>query len=620
MIVDPVDPAEAVESVEIVDRPETPDEDVVGGSTDRATEGAMAILRRGLDATPELRAGVKSSLGLAFVAATGKLIVPIAMRQIIDHGVADGFDADYVYATCAAAAVAVLVVMLLNRLTYLRLVRSAQDTLYGLRVRLFAHVHELSLAHHNESKRGVLVTRVTSDIETLAQFAQWGAMSWIVNSTIVVVTLVVMAIYAWQLAVVTALVFVPVFPLMRFLQRRQLRAYDQQRVAVAQTQTEISESVMGAPVIRAYGMEGRIRRRAHDAIDAQYRANMRAAKFFSMLFALSDLVGAVAIGVVVGVGAWWGPDWGLSAGTVVACVFLANVLLTPIGEIGEVLDQTQTALAGWRKVLDLLDEPVDVVEPEPGRPLPGGPLAVSVEGVDFSYVAGERVLHAVDLEIPPGTSVAIVGETGSGKTTLSKLMCRLADPDEGRIEVGGVDLREAAPHSRSQRIRLVPQDGFLFDATVAENVRAGRPDATDEEIAEAFVALGLGWWIAGMTDGIHTAVGERGENLSVGERQLVALARAQLSDAGLLILDEATSAVDPETERALSEALVRLAEGRTTVSVAHRLSTAEAADLVAVFDEGRLVELGPHAELAEAGGRYAELHRSWVGNTREAPA
>ena len=585
--------------------------------------GALAVMTRGIKVSPELRAGLAITVVMALTAAVGRLIVPILVQLVLDNGVLsdDGYDGAYVWTVSLAALAVVLLVAAASRVALIRLVDMAETVLMNLRVRVFEHIHHLSLADHTESRRGVLVARVTSDVETLARFTQWGLISWIIDTAIIVGTIAVMLWYSWPLTLLVLVIHVPLVPFLRWVQRSQFVSYGKVRSRVAETLGHVSEAVTGAQVIRAYGYGEPVRERLDDAIERQFAQQQRSQVWFACMLPVVDVVSSISLAVAVGIGVWYRDDLGLEVGELVAFLFLVNLLLQPIAQLGEVLDQTQTALAGWWKVLRVLDVPVEVAEPSEGVAPAAGPLEVELDGIGFSYRTGPPVLRDVSFTIPAESVVAVVGETGSGKTTCARLLTRLADPTEGVVRVGGVDLREVDPDARRAAIRMVPQDGFLFDVSIRDNIAYGREGTTAAEVERAIDVLGLRGWIETLPDGLDTVVGERGGRLSVGERQLVALARAQVADPGLLVLDEATSAVDPETEEALAAALDRLAGGRTMISIAHRLSTAERADLVIVFDKGRVAQMGPHEDLVAVSGIYQTLYESWLGNTRsEHPA
>jgi ABC-type multidrug transport system fused ATPase/permease subunit len=577
---------------------------------------ALRLLRRGLAASPELRRGAGITLGLALLAGGGRVITPVLVQQAIDRHVTGGqARMSGLLALAGIGVVLVLISAWAARTTNQRLATASERALCGMRVRAFNHIHALSMAHHTEEQRGTLVSRVTSDVETLGQFFRWGGLAWIINSALMLAALAAMVVYDWRLALVAVATVLPLALVLRSMQRRVVVAWDAVRTRVGESLAAISESIQGAAVIRAYGVQAQAQRRVMRSVEQRRRAEVHAGTIGAVFFPSGELFGVLTAAAVLLVGMAIGPGGGLTVGTLVAFAFLVAIFLEPVAEFTEILDMTQQAVAGWKKVLDVLDTPVEVEDPHPGLMLPPRALDIELDRVSFAYHGGPPVLTGVSAKVPAGTRVALVGTTGSGKTTLAKLLIRLADPTGGVIRVAGTDLRQVSLASLRSALVMVPQDGFLFDTSVAGNVRMGRPDAGDREVQAAFEALGLGGWVDGLPRGVHTRVGERGEYLSVGERQLIALARGYLADPGCLILDEATSAVDPATEVALRNAIARLTEGRTALTIAHRLATAEHADLILVLERGRLVQQGSHAELlADAGGAYARLHGSWLAS------
>ncbi|MFI9640070.1 ABC transporter ATP-binding protein [Micromonospora sp. NPDC051925] len=591
---------------------------VSGG--DERVEGTWQTLRRGLALSPELRTGLAGTIALALIYMVGRVAVPVAVQRGIDQGIAvpGGPDLGVIVTVVTATAAVLVVTTACGYLMMRRLFTVSETALANVRTRAFRHVHDLSMLHQQSERRGSLVSRVTSDVDQITQFLQWGGVILIVNLGQLAVTTAVMVAYSWQLTLVVLAAFAPAVLVIRLLQRRLAGAYGVVRQRMGTLLGTIAESVVGAPVIRAYGVSGRTARRLDAAIEGQRVAQQRAIRISILGSSVGELAAGVALAGVVVVGVSLGADRTLSVGQLTAFLFLVTLFIQPVQIATEVLNEAQNAIAGWRRVLDVLDIAPDVADPgEQGRELPAGPLDIRFADVTFAYPGGPPVLHGIGLEIAAKSRVAVVGETGSGKTTFAKLLTRLMDPTEGRVLLSGVPLDEVRFDSLRSRVVMVPQDGFLFDATVGENVRFARPELTDAELTAAFTELGLADWLDGLPAGLATPVGERGEALSVGERQLVALARAYVADPDLLVLDEATSAVDPATEVRLQRTLDAVTRGRTTLAIAHRLSTAQAADEVVVVDRGRIVQRGPHDELLrDPDSVYGLLYASWLEQTR----
>ncbi|MGK2928203.1 MAG: ABC transporter ATP-binding protein [Acidimicrobiales bacterium] len=569
------------------------------------------IFRRTWRMLRPYRAGVALAAVLVVLQAAGTISGPAIVRYGIDEGVREADGAALTRAGVMFLAAAVLAYAAGH--AAIRAVAAVGESfLRDLRERVFSHQMSLSMEFFDRNRTGTLVSRMTADIEALQELIGQGLTMFIVNSLLLVGAIAVMISMSWQLAL-GILVVVPMVAKASFWFRRESnRAYLHLRERIGTTLTSIQEGLAGVRVVQAFGQERAFLDRFGDTNEELYGAHMRTEKVAAFYFPVIELAQGGSIAVILGLGGWLASHDAVTVGVVAAFVLYLQNLFEPIQQLSQLFNQLQASGAALHKLYGLLDEEPAVDERPGAVELPvGGTL--EVRAVSFAYGAGELVLRDVSMHVARGERVALVGPTGAGKSTLAKLMARSYDPSTGSVTFGGIDLRDATTVSLRRRIVVVPQEGFLFGGTIRDNLVIGNSTSGDDDIWTAISDLGLTSRFGGFATGLDTPVQERGANLSAGERQLVSIVRCALADPAVVVLDEATSSLDPGTELVVEEALERLMAGRAVVVIAHRLSTAARADRVGVVSGGELVELGPHAELLARRGVYARLFDTWTG-------
>ena len=542
------------------------------------------------------------------------LATPALIAYGIDHGLAE-HDAGAINRAALGVLVAGALAYVLFRVQTRLVAMIAESFLYDLRLRAFDHLQSLSMGFYDRQRSGVLVSRMTSDVDAISQLSQNGLFTLVTSTFSLIFSVVILVALSPLLMLVCLVVLLPLAAASRRFQRRSREVYRLVQHEIGGTLASAQEGLAGVRVIQALGAEERIVGKFGSRNRRLYRAHLDSARLNAGYFPLVDGLSTASIGVIVIVGGVLATRGAVSLGTVVAFVLYVEQLFGPVQQLGQVLRLAQAGGAGLRNVVELIQTRSELPEDERAVDLPAEGALV-VEHVGFSYETGPRVLSGIDLEIPVGEKLALVGPTGAGKSTLAKLIARWYDPSEGRVLLGGVDLRAATHDSLRERIVVVPQEGFLFAGTIRDNVRLGSQRASDDAVDQALRTVGAYERFAALPDGLDTVVHARGSRLSAGERQLVSLARVALAQPAVLILDEATSQLDPATERAVELAMARIVAGRTVIMIAHRLTTAAQADRVALVDDGTIVELGSHVQLLAAGGRYATLYAAWLGSGR----
>jgi ABC-type multidrug transport system fused ATPase/permease subunit len=486
--------------------------------------------------------------------------------------------------------------------------------LADLRNRLFDHLQRLSLGFYERNRAGVIISRLTNDVEAIDQLVTDGVTSLVQNTLTLLGTAILLFILDWRLALAT-LGVIPFMSVATFIFRtRSARAYAAVRERLGLVTATLAEDIAGMRIVQAFTRERTNVRNFREVSERYRESNMQTVVLNGLYFPFVDLLSSVALAVVLGYGGHLYFQGDVTLGTLFAFMLYVQNFFDPVQQLSQLYGTFLSATAALDKIVDVLDQEPEVVDRPGAISLPSVDGRVAFEGVRFGYGDGPEVLHGLELDVPPGTTVALVGHTGAGKSTIAKLLARFYDPREGRITIDGHDLRDVTQASLRRQLGIVPQEGFLFAGTVTENIAFGRPDASSDEVVRAAKTIGAHDFILRLEDGYETQLQERGSRLSLGQRQLVALARALLADPRLLILDEATSSVDIGTERKIEQALRRLLAGRTAFVIAHRLSTIRDADLIVVLEHGRVVEQGNHDELLRERGLYTSLYGDWAAD------
>ena len=591
-----------------------PGSHLTGGGRAQVDDWSWAQTKRRLAVLYRLARPYKARTALAIASLLGATAVALAPPYLVGRTVDEvshGHTDTLGWLVVAFIAVGALGIVFTYGQTYFT-GWTGERMLADLRNQLFRHLQRLSLGFYERNRAGVIISRLTNDVEALDQLVTDGVTSLVQNSLTLVGTAVILFFLDWRLALATLLVMPLMAVATAWFRKRSGRAYRRVRETLGAVTGTLAEDIAGMRVLQSFTREPAARENFRHVSDRYRASNMDTVVLSGLYFPVVDFLSSTATAVVLGYGGWLAFNGNISVGILVAFLGYLTNFFDPVQQLSQLYNTFLSAVAALDKITDLLDEEPEVLDSAAAVDLDQAAGQVAFENVRFAYGRGPEVLHGLDLAVPAGTTVALVGHTGAGKSTIAKLLARFYDPTEGRITIDDVDLRDIAQSSLRRQLGIVPQEGFPFAGTVAENIAFARPDVAREEIVAAARAVGADEFIERLENGYETELGERGSRLSLGQRQLVAFARALLADPRILILDEATSSVDIGTERKIERALQRLLSGRTAFIIAHRLSTIRDADLIVVLEHGQVVEQGSHDELIATRGLYTSLYGDWA--------